>query len=235
MKYGTLLKIGLLIILIGGIAACERVGELTTENKTIQLGEAKSAEIEIKMGAGELFLQGGSQALMEGSFTTNIKRWKPEVDYHTFSDRGILRIEQHKHSGIPLGNTENRWDIRLNNEVPTELSINLGAGESKFSLQGMSLKSLDIDMGVGELTLDLSGEHKQNLDVKIDGGVGSGTIYLPENVGVRVKVNGGLGSVHAAGFAKSENVYTNEAYGKSNVLLDLRIKAGIGSIDLRLK
>jgi len=235
MRYETLLKIGLLIILIGGIAACERIGELKTETQTIQLGEAKSAEVGIRMAAGELFLQGGAQALMEGSFTSNVERWIPKIDYHLFANKGILRVEQHKGSRIALGNSENRWDIHLSNEIPIELNVNLGAGESKLNLQGMSLKSLDIDMGVGELTLDLSGEHKQNLGVKIDGGVGSGTIYLPENVGVRVKVDGGLGSVHADGFAKSENVYINDAYGKSNVSLDLRIEAGIGSIDLKLK
>jgi len=235
MRYEALLKIGLLIILIGGVAACERVGELKTEAQTIQLGEAKSAEVGIRMAAGELFLQGGAQALMEGSFTSNVERWIPKIDYHLFSNRGILRIEQPKHSGIPLGNSENRWDIRLSNEVPIELNVKLGAGESKLNLQEINLKSLEIDMGVGELTLDLTGEHKQNLGVKIDGGVGSGTIYLPENVGVRVKVDGGLGSVHADGFARSENVYTNDAYGKSNISLDLKIEAGIGSIDLRLK
>jgi predicted membrane protein len=90
-------------------------------------------------------------------------------------------------------------------------------------------------MGVGELKLDLSGERKQNLEVKIDGGIGHGTIYLPETIGVRVKVEGGIGSVDSHSLAKTGDYYTNEAYGKTDVTLDIQVEAGIGSIDLRLK
>jgi len=88
-------------------------------------------------------------------------------------------------------------------------------------------------MGVGEMTLDLRGPWTKDCKVTIDGGVGSGRIYLPTDIGVRVHVDGGLGSIHADGLVKSEGYYVNDAYGRAPVTLDVRIDAGIGSIELR--
>jgi hypothetical protein len=227
------------IVIIGlfvlGLAACEQVGEKRTDPLKIDLGEAKSVVVNLRMSAGELTMQGGAQALAEGSFTYNVERWKPRVDYQVSGDRGRLSIEQRKRSGITFGDNKNRWDIRLTDQVPLELKIKFGAGEGDLDLRGLNLKSLEINMGVGELKLDLSGERKENLDVRIDGGIGEGTIYLPENIGVRVKVNGGIGSVNAGTLHKSDHHYTNDAYGKAPVTINIDVEAGIGSINLRTR
>jgi hypothetical protein len=236
MSAKTALKLVFAILLVAGILACERaVRESETKTQKVDLGEADSVEVEINMGAGELNLEGGATALMEGTFRYNVERWTPEVDYRVFNKKGRLLIQQRKRHGLHFGRTKNTWDIRLNNKVPMDMSVNLGAGSTDLKLQNFSLKRLEIDMGVGELRLDLSGEHKEDLEVKIDGGVGSGTIYLPENVGIRAEIEGGIGSVHAPGFHKDGHAYTNDAYGKAPVSIDLRIEAGIGSIELRVR
>jgi len=218
-----------------GLAACARVRETKTDALKVELGEAKSASIEMRMSAGELSIQGGAGALAEGSFTYDVPRWKPEVDYHVFNNQGRLSIEQRRRVGVFFGHQENRWDIRLNNAVPLELKLKFGAGEGNLDLRGLSLTSLGIDMGVGSLKLDLSGERKENLDVRIKGGVGEGTIYLPEGVGVRAKVKGGIGSVHAGSMHKDGEVYTNDAYGKTTVSINISVEAGIGSIHLKMR
>jgi len=230
-----IVKILILTLLIGAVAVCVKVGELREESRSVQLGEAESVELELKMGSGELRLQGGAGELMEGTFSYNVDRWKPEVDYHVFGKKGMLSVEQGKASGMPVGKAENRWDIRLSNEVPIDLGIDFGAGEGKLDLRGLRLESLDINMGVGDLTIDLSGKHSHSLRVTIDGGVGSGTIYLPRNIGVRVKVDGGIGSVDAEGLNKTGHVYTNDEFGKTDVSIDVKVSAGIGSIDLIVK
>jgi hypothetical protein len=236
MSAKTALKLVLAILLVAGILACEGVvREPATKTQKVELGEADSVEVDLRMGAGELKLAGGATALMEGTFRYNVERWTPEVDYQVFNKKGRLLIQQRKRHGLHFGRTKNTWDIRLNNTVPMDMTVNLGAGSSDLNLQNFSIKRLEIDMGVGELTLDLSGERKKDLEVKIDGGVGSGTIYLPENIGVRAEIEGGIGSVHAPGFHKDGHVYTNDAYGKGGVSINLRIEAGIGSIELRVR
>jgi hypothetical protein len=188
------------------------------------------------MGAGELRLAGASQdALLEAAFRYNRARLRPEIDYRVSGETGILKVGYERRRGLTLGRIRNEWDLKLSQAIPIDLKVKLGAGRSDLDLRGLELTRVDIDMGVGEMNLDLQGPHAKSFDVKIDGGIGSGTIYLPAEVGVRAKVDGGIGSVSARGLLKHGKVYTNEAYGKSGVTIDIDIDAGIGSLDLRVE
>ncbi len=236
MKPGIILKILLGVLVAAAMCACEEgVRERITKTKAIELGEAESVDIELKMGAGELNLEGGASALLEGTFVSRYERHIPEVTYNVFGKQGKLSIQEKRRRGLRFGSGKNRWDIRLDNRVPMDMKIDLGAGETDVDLRGFQIQRLDIDMGVGAMTLDLSGERSKSLDVKIDGGIGHATIFLPEKIGVRAEIDGGIGSINARHFSKSGHVYTNQAYGKSAVSVDLRVDAGIGSIDLKLR
>jgi hypothetical protein len=224
-----------MILALSALSACDIERDLKVKTETVELGEAESVDVELDMGAGELHLEGGAAALMEGTFRYRFERRIPEVEYSTFAKRGKLSIHERRRRGINLGGGRTKWDIRLNNRVPMDIKVDLGAGESRLDLRDFQIKRLDIDMGVGALTLDLSGERGSDLDVKIDGGIGSATIYLPADVGIRAEIEGGLGSIHAPNFHKSHDIYTNETYGKSAVTIELRVDAGIGSIDLELR
>lgn len=215
-------------------AGCANVGELTTEGKTVSAEGARSVEVNLRMGAGKLRLAGGAQALMEARFVHRGRYRVPDVSYHVSGDKGFLTVRQRRSGIIVFGHSRNNWDLRLNSAIPADLDVSLGAGENKLDLREVDVRSLKVDMGVGEMQLDLRGKRSQSLDVNIDGGVGSATIRLPGDVGIRAKVDGGIGSVDAHGFSKNGHVYTNEAYGKSAVTIDIKVDAGIGSINLVL-
>jgi hypothetical protein len=216
------------------VSGCEDMGDLTTSTQSVEAAGAESVEVNLKMGAGEMRVSGGAQALMEAEFTYRSRRRPPEVDYYVSGGRGVLTV-RHRRSGGPFfGSSKNEWDVRLNGRIPLKLEVDLGAGESRLDLSELDLRALTIDMGVGEMKLDLRGRYAQDLDVSIDGGIGSGTIYLPGDAGVRVRVDGGIGSVHAPDFSKNGHFYTNDAYGKAPLTIDVSVDAGIGSIDLRL-
>ena len=232
-------KIGygvLIIFLLGAVSACEPSTGLQTEHQTVAADGAKQAEVTLRMGAGELRVSGAAQdALLEGTFHFNRDRLKPEIDYHVSGTTGILNVEPRRRHGIYFGHVRNEWDLELSQSIPIELAVKLGAGESRLDLRGLELSGVDVGMGVGEMRLDLSGRRTKGFSVKVDGGVGSGILILPSGVGVRVRVSGGIGSVNAHGLQKSGHEYTNEAYGKSDVTIDIRINAGIGSLDLRVE
>ncbi len=225
----------IVVLLLGALSACVEVGDLREDYHAVKLERAQTVEARFKMSAGEFSLKGGARDLMEGYFEYNVDQWKPDVDYFVSGQKGRLTVEQTSRSGIPLGDSKNRWDVNLSEEVPIDLKIDFGAGEGHLDLRGIDLRDLDIDMGVGELTIDLTGELMEDLKVNIDGGIGSATIYLSENVGVRVKVDGGIGSVDARGMYKNDHTYTNDVYGETEITINIEIDAGIGSIDLRLK
>ena len=234
-----------------------RVGELQTESKTVELGGATSVRVEIEMGAGELEVTGGAAELLEAGFTYNVAEMKPEVEY----DGGTLSVQTPdvKVRGDSLWDLDDyryEWDLRLNDDVPMELRITIGAGRADLRLGSLSLTRLDITRGAGELlvdlsgpasptkldveggagllTVDLSGAWQNDLEATIGGGLGQRTLILPADVGVRVKVDVGVGAVDAAGLTKEGEYYTNDAYGQSDVTLQIEVDGGVGGTELRV-
>ena len=219
-------------LLITGCSSNLRVGELKTESQSVELVDTNSIKVEINFGAGNLHVNGGAEKLLEANFTYNVSRLQPELE----STDNTLIVRQPDVEGLPaLGNLagfRNEWDLRLNNQVPMDLSINVGAGTSELQLAGLSLTGLDIHLGASESTLDLSGNWAHDLDVTVEAGVGDITLRLPKNIGVRVEVETGIGSMYAPDLKQDGNVYTNAAYGISDVTLQINMEAGIGQITL---
>lgn len=216
------------------IAGCTVGSKLRTEVESVELGGASFVRVEIEMGTGKLKIAGGADELMKGNFTYRIASWKPRIDYSISGDEGKLVIQQPETRHVKVGKIRYEWDLHFNNDVPMDLSVELGAGYNQLNLGNLSLTRLDLSTGVGEVEVDLTGNRESDLDVNIEAGIGRTTLLLPKNVGVRVKVERGIGVVNASGLKKEGDIYENEAYGESEVTLHIDIEAGIGEINLEL-
>jgi hypothetical protein len=209
-----------------------RVGELKTESQSVELGDAKSVSVKIKIGAGDLKVNGGAEKLLGADFTYNVAELKPEVKF----TGGTLVIWEPGNEG-PIdwrGITDfrNEWSLRFNNELPMDLSVEIGAGSGNLQLAGLSLTSLNVTLGAGKSTVDLSGDWVRDLDVSINTGAANTTLKLPTNVGVRVEIEPGPNVIEATGLTQDGNVYTNAAYGVSDVTMQISMEPGIGQINL---
>src|SRR5918999_1107044 len=205
----------------------QQVGEMQRESRSIQAEKAQSVRANLKMGAGELNLTGGADQLMEADFAYNVSDWKPEVNYNVSGEVGELIVKQGGGGGVNLGgDARNEWDIRLNDEVPTDLEVQMGAGESDLDLDDLTLTGLELEMGAGRTTIDLTGDYDRDLVASIQGGVGQATVQLPSEVGVRVEAQGGLGEINAERLQKEGEAYVNDSYGDSEVTLDVDIQGG---------
>jgi hypothetical protein len=124
------------------------------------------------------------------------------------------------------GGARNEWDIRLNDQLPTDLVVRLGAGESHLDLDSLALTGLDLRMGAGKTTVDLTGDYARDFDATIEGG--QATVLLPSEVGVRTKAEGGIGTINVKGLEWVDGAYINDAYGESDTILSLpgRAKSG---------
>jgi len=233
MKRLVVLLVGTALFL--GSCGMQRVGEMQHESQSVGLENAQSARAELRMGAGELNLTGGADALMEADFSYNVSDWKPEVNYDVNGDTGELRVEQGSSEGVRLGgDARNEWDLRLNDEVPTNLVVKMGAGESDLDLDSLTLMGLTLQMGAGKTTVDLTGDYGRSFDANIEGGVGEATVLVPSEVGVRVRAEGGLGKINAEGFQREGDSYVNDAYGNSDITLDVDVRGGVGEINLKV-
>jgi hypothetical protein len=254
----ALLAMVAILLAASGCGGGARVGELRTESETVELGGTGPVRVEIEMAAGELDVSGGAAELLEASFTYNVAELKPEVDYS--GDMLTVRTPDVK-AGInslwDLDDYRYEWDLRLNDDVPMDMQVNMGAGRSSLQLGTLSLTSLEVTRGAGEvvidlsgstsltrlnvgggagaITVDLTGDWQNDLEATSEGGLGARTLILPADVGVRVKVEVGVGTVDATGLTKEGEYYTNDAYGQSDVTLYIDVSGGVGGTELRVR
>ena len=209
-----------------------RVGVLRSESQSVELGDARSVRAEINFGAGDLELSGGADKLLEADFNYNVAALKPEVKYTD----GTLVVRQPEINGLPdlrdITDFRNAWNLRLNDKIPMDLKVEVGAGSGDLQLAGLSLTRLDVSLGAGTYTVDLSGDWTRDLNVTIDTGAANITVRLPREVGVRVNVEEGPHTIATTGLTKDGNVYTNAAYGMAKVTMQVDLQSGIGMISL---
>jgi N-terminal domain of toast_rack, DUF2154/Domain of unknown function (DUF5668) len=230
--FGVLVLIVLLFLAFGHTRLG---GKMLHEEMHVDRGDATAVDVSIGLSAGELKVSGGASPdkLMEGNFDYRQPEGKPEVNYHSSAKEGTLSISQGETKlTTHWGTASNKWDIHLNDDVPSNLKIEMGAGTGDLHLAGMNLGRLQLELGAGRLDADLTGAWKRNVDVDIEGGVGSASIRLPTAIGVTVHASGGIGSVDAGGLTEHGDEYVNDAYGKSNVTMHVTVEGGVGHIRL---
>lgn len=217
------------------LSACviddEPRGPLRHDPVSIDMDKSEMVRTEFKIGAGKLEVRGGAAKLLEGDFTYNVPSWKPRVDWVPSSFRGLLTVSQPEGHGH-FGHSEYEWNLRLNDDKPMDVKVELGAGEADLELGSLNLRGVDIEMGVGKLMLDLKGAPKNDYNVRIHGGVGEATVYFPAGVGVSADAKGGIGGIHADGMHKDGSHYTNDAWPDAKVRIRVDVEGGIGAINL---
>jgi uncharacterized protein DUF2154 len=211
------------------------VGELQTESRSVEPENAESVRANLRIGIGELNLTGGADALMEADFAYNVSSWQPQVNYEVVGDTGTLTVEQQGlGEGIPTPDARNEWDLRLNDAVPLDLGVQMGGGVSNLDLDSLSLRGLSIDMAAGATTVDLTGDWERDLSALVRGGAGEVTVLFPSQVGVRVNAGTRLGRVNTDGLQEQGEAFVNDAYGDSEVTLEVRVQGGVGQINLKV-
>jgi len=231
------------------------VGDLHTTTQTLESNDVDEVRVDIKMGAGELIVDGGADDLLEAEFTYNVEDWEPEVSYDVNNGKGRLDIRQPNINEIAFDDDMRyKWDLRFGDTVPIYMGIDIGAGDGEIHLGDVHVTHLDIkasagkidvdlrgnhslsyaevDIGAGSLTMDLRGDWEEDVDVIIEGGVGETSLHLPDDIGVQVEVTKGIGEVTASGLRKQGDMYVNALYGESDITLYVDVHAGIGRIVL---
>lgn len=240
-KIGLMLFSSIMLLSVGcsntssNTSSNANASETKHETKEIDLNGAERVKTEINIGAGKLNISGDSDKLMKAEFIYNVPEWKPNVKYGVDGKVGTLLLEQPSDNKNNASNVKNDWNISLNNNIPMDLDITLGSCTGTLDLNKLNIKNLSIEMGAGNVNLNLCGNYKNSVAANITGGVCNSTIYLPKNIGLCVDVEKGVGKINANGFSVNGTKYTNEAYGKSQVNINLKVESGVGNINLELK
>ena len=235
----VVLFVAAVVLAVACGAAPQRVevGELRTETRSVEVENAESVKVNLRLAVGELDVGGAAEdpRLMEADFAYNVAAWEPGVDYEVVGDSGELSVQQRGlDEGIPTRDVRNEWDLRLNDRVPVDLTVQMGGGVGNLDLDNLALAGLNLDVGAGSTRVDLSGDWGRDLSAVVRGGAGQVTVLLPSRMGARVEAGTRLGRVNAEGLRKEGDAYVNDAYGDSDATLKVEVTGGVGQINLEV-
>ena len=213
--------------------ATPAIGKVQRHTDMVELDDAETVTAEIIMGAGKLVVQSGTEALMEGEFIYNFPEYAADISYRVSSGgRGNLQVVQDDGPRFRIrSNYKNEWELTFNEDIPLDLDVTLGAGESVLDLVDLNLTSFQLTMGAGVAYLDLSGKFDQDLNVSIKGGVGELTLLLPPDTNIEAVVNGGLGEINTQGLYQEGDEFVSK-YSGSGPVLKVSIDGGVGQLNL---
>ena len=232
----SLLSVSILILASG--CGFSDKGNVEGTKVTIEKDKAHELELELGIGAGELNVEAGANEWVEGTIEVNHKKLKTDVSYKLRGDKGIGVIKQDDgfFNNINFDDFKNKWDLKLNNEIPTTLIVNSGAALSHLDLKGLNLSTLEVNAGVGDMTIDLGGKWEKSFDASLEMGVGKSTIILPKEVGVKIISSKGIGNTNLIGFiSEGDGVYVNEAFKDADVIINLTTELGIGEVNFQME
>lgn len=242
--WGSWVVLGVVVTVVAGAVAFGntigfRTGGLGEPVAVSQpVGSAKRAQVQIDTSVSRLSItSGSSENLVEGTVTPF--EWETlQKDARNNGDTLIFNLqsrgEQGRVFGLPINvngsNSTPTWDLNLTDQIPMDIQIDTGVGESRIDLSKVQLTRLGLDTGVGESEISLPGQGKYRVD--INSGVGELTIRLPRGIAARIHADQGIGSIEVDGdfTRESKSVYVSPNFSQAEHQAEIEIDGGVGEI-----
>lgn len=223
--------------LVGSSSSGSTAG-LKMEEGFVELGEAQSASITVKHGAGRLALGGSADPgkLVTGSFANGL-------DARVQESGGRLQVLLQPQSkafpdvffpGSWVSGRGLAWDFSLSKEIPLDLVFEIGAVDAHLDLTELKVKDLVVKTGASSTKLKLPAAAGSTY-FKVEAGAASMDITVPDGVAARIEAEAGLASVKVdeSRFPKGNGYYQSPNYESAENKVDIRIETGVASIEIR--
>lgn len=208
---------------------------VTPNTTTIPLDGAATGRMTITMGAGEFSLRGGAGPgqLAEATVYSDAPGGQPEIHASVNgTEKSVTIITKSTRGKNWFAGSPNRWEILVNDQVPVDLTLEIGAGHSELDLGGLNLTALSVSNGAGETVIDLTRTPGGPPRAEIHNGVGELTVRIDRQSNTRIAVHSGVGDVTAAGFEQNDEIYTTKGFDPALPVREISIAQGVGSIQL---
>ncbi|MBK9207744.1 MAG: hypothetical protein IPL71_05365 [Anaerolineales bacterium] len=225
-----------LLLILGGVWVLVGTffrGAIELENASIDLQGATSANLKVSHGAGELKIHSGANAneLAHGSFAGGLQQKASRN-----GDRLEVRMRPAKEvMDFPFFGPRSQldWDVALNAQIPTALTLNLGANKSVIDLRDMNITDLKLEMGASEIQLTLPASGRFNAD--LDFGAASLEVTIPEGLSARIRASLGAAdlNINQSRFPRNGSYYQSPDFDSAANAVDMTIDAGAASIKIK--
>ena len=146
--------------------------------------------------------------------------------------RADVRIDQTGNRRV--GGSAADVETRIASDVPTDLSINGGAGVFTVDLSDVTVSRAELNVGAASLTLTLP---KPTTEVTVDVNAGASTIMVvvPDGVDARVTTTGFVLSLRSTNSRINPSGSSAETpgYGSAKARVTVHITAGASSVAIR--
>ncbi|WP_420642839.1 LiaI-LiaF-like domain-containing protein [Candidatus Leptofilum sp.] len=169
--------------------------EYRSESVAVPMQGADSAQIYLDFGAlgADVAALDGSQNLLEGTMSMvgplQFQESMRGSEANVSLGEGSANFWN---SGFSFSNQEPPWQIGLNQDVPMDLTVDLGSGASDLMLGRLTIQELAVDVGSGAANVQLPGGASE---IDIDGGSGKLVMTLPPNGRHQIEIDGSSGAM----------------------------------------
>lgn len=231
--WAQVLAVVLAVALLAGIVWMATANPLTgaalTSDQISQpLQSATSGRVDLNVSAGDLRLAGGapSDQFVQGTIRVN-NNHRITQDYSVQSGTAALRIRE---DGVNVGiNTGSNfvWDLKFSSSTPTDMKVNMGAGDARLDLSTIKLSGLNYNMGVGQVIVVLPSTG--GYSASVGEAVGSMIVRVPRDLPINIRVSRAITGLSVEnGFTRNGSLVQNAGAGGTPV--ELSINNAIGSI-----
>ncbi len=204
-----------------------------SESASIDLQGASEAGLVIKHGAGELKLHSGAGAneLVHGMFVGGL-------DYKSTRNGSRLEVQMRPAKNFmdfPFfgAATQLDWDIALNQNIPIQLRLNLGANKSLIDLHDVNITGLKLETGASKTHLTLPARGRFHAD--FDLGAAALTVTIPAGFSARIRASLGAADmkIDETRFPYNGSYYQSPDYETATDAADISMNAGAASIEIK--
>ena len=191
----------------------------------LRLKDDVPMDLSIAMSSGECDFNMDSSMLK----TLDIESSSGSFDAALFGSQSLLEnVEMDISSGAS--------SLDLSGEYPSlsEMVIESSSGSVDVELTGnySALRLVDIDVSSGNAFLDITGNLNSDLQIDMTASSGNVILSLPRDVGVYAYVQTSSGSIKASDFRLEGDHYVNDAYGESEVTVNVMATSSSANIEL---
>lgn len=242
MRSGWRALVGLVIVLavLAGILVYANskttTGQLLTgQSVEMPLQGVSSAMITLSPAVANAYIQDfrSDQLLVSGKIQTgnqeNVRQDKTSTSgsaSYSLQSQGLTISTPFSNINAPS------WDIKLNQQVPIEITFKLGVGEATLDLSQLKVTGLSVDSAIGKTTVIMP--ESGSFNAKLNGAIGETIIILLPGSNARVNVTSGIASLNVKGnLVKNGNSITTPNFDPNQPHLEIQAGEAIGDVTIQ--
>lgn len=239
--WGAVLALILILVILTGALFIFDSGlgfAATDESSIVQpLQGVTEADIALNPSVGSVIVKSNpsSDNLIEGT----IYLWKGETLQTNYRVVGEIGEYSLKSLGTNFTypnsiSSQAGWDLKLIEDIPINLNLDLGVGEAVIDLSSMTIENFSISAAVGKVSLILPNEGI--VSGNIENSIGSIVVTVPRDCELKLETEIGLTNIQVPpSFQRAGNGYTSPGYDSGDNRVTLSVNQAIGFVRVEIE